>query len=451
MGEVVVELVTRFIDDRYRAPAADYSDLEPLLASLSAPPPASGVPLAGLLGRIEEAAGKGFDTANPGFAGYIPGGGLYAAALADLIACSVNRYTGVSEPAPALVQMEASVLRWLCRLFGFPDTSQGILTPGGSMANLSAIVTARTAKLGESFLDGTVYVSEEAHHSIAKSARFCGLPREALRIVGTDESLRMDTGRLRRAVQEDRERGLRPFMVIASAGTVGTGAVDPLGAVARLADEEGLWFHVDAAYGGFFQLTDRGTATLEGIERADSITLDPHKGLFLPYGTGCLLVRDAEALRAAHEVHAGYLPRPSENVELPDFASFSPELTREFRGLRLWLPLHLHGVQAFIRALDEKLDLARLVHDRLVALPELELPWPPQLSLVVFKPRGGTNQDTEGLLRRVNSSNRVWLSPAPVRGETYLRLCILSHRSRPDRIEEAVQIIGSAVAGHAYR
>lgn len=445
MGADVVDLVSRFIDDRYHAATADYTDLDPLLRSLAGPPPARGVPFGDLLQTIARAADKGFDPANPGFAAYIPGGGLYAAALADFIACCVNRYTGIAEPAPALVQMEAAVLRWLCRLFGFPDTSQGVLTPGGSMANLSAIVTARTAKLGENFLDGTMYVSEEIHHSVVKSARFAGLPSDAVRVVPTDERLRMDAAALRRSVGDDRRRGLRPFLVVASAGTINTGEVDPLPAIAEVAEEQSLWFHVDGAYGGFFQLTGRGREVLDGIARADSITLDPHKGLFLPYGTGCLLAKDGTALRAAHEVHAGYLPPPSDNAGLPDFSSYSPELTRDFRGLRLWLPLHLHGVDTFVRALDEKLDLARLVYDRLSAIPELDLPWRPTLSMVAFRPRGASTEETADFLRRINASGRLWLSSAPVRGEAYVRMCILSHRSRPERIEEAVDVIAAAL------
>ena len=413
---------------------------------MSAPPPGRGRSLRQLLDTIEIAAGKGFDTANPGFVGYIPGGGLYAAALADFVACVVNRYTGVAQPAPALVQMEASVLRWLCQLFGLPPTSQGVLTPGGSMSNLSAIVAARTAKLGERFLEGTMYVSAEVHHSVAKSARIAGLPRDSVRVVATDDALRMDPSSLRQAIAEDRTRGRTPFLVVASAGTINIGAIDPLADIAQVAEEEQLWFHVDGAYGGFFQLTERGRRALQGIELADSITLDPHKGMFLPYGTGCLLARDAEALRQAHEVQAHYLPRPSDDPGLPDFSSFSPELTRDFRGLRLWLPLHLHGVDAFVRALDEKLDLARFVHDQLDALPELEVPWPPQLSLVAFRPRNGTTEDAESLLDRINSSGRVWLSSAPIRGNTYVRICILSHRSHPERIREAVELIRSSVA-----
>lgn len=444
MGREVVDLVAAFVEARYDAPTSDYSDLGPLLEALSAPPGAGPTPLGDLLGTVSTAAGKGFDTANPGFVGYIPGGGLYAAALADFVACAVNRYTGVSTPAPALVTLEAGVLRWLCRLFGLPDTSQGVLTPGGSMSNLSAVVAARTARLGERFLDGTLYVSDEVHHSIAKAARIAGLPADAVRVVPTDGDLHLDPGAVRDAVAADRAAGRRPFLLVGSAGTVGTGAVDPLDDLATVAAEEELWFHVDAAYGGFFQLTERGRDRLRGIERADSVTLDPHKGLFLPYGTGCLLARDAAALRDAHEAHAHYLPRPSDRPELPDFSAFSPELTRDFRGLRLWLPLHLHGVDTFVRALDEKLDLARFVHDELSAVPSLELPWPPELSLVAFRPRGGSDADADALLDRVNGTGRMWLSSAPVRGRTYVRMCILSHRSHPDRIREAVEITRSA-------
>src|SRR4051794_18972337 len=289
MGRAAVDVASRFVDDRYAAATSNYDDLAPLLTSLSAPPGDGGTDLSALLATVEAAAGKGFDTANPGFVAYIPGGGLYAAALGDFLACVVNRYTGVAQPAPALVQMEASVLRWLCDLFGLPPASQGVLTPGGSMSTLSAVVTARADRLGEDFAAGTVYVSDEVHHSVAKSTQIAGLPRAALRIVPTDTSLRMDVDALRELVRADRASGRKPFLVVASAGTIGTGAVDPLPELASLAGDEQLWLHVDAAYGGFFQLTRRGRAALAGIERADSITLDPHKGLFLPYGTGCLL------------------------------------------------------------------------------------------------------------------------------------------------------------------
>jgi aromatic-L-amino-acid decarboxylase len=281
---------------------------------------------------------------------------------------------------------------------------------------------------------------------MAKSARIAGLPASAVRIVETSDDLRLDVDSLRRAINHDRIQGARPFLVVGSAGTINTGVVDPLDDIAEIAAEEGLWFHVDGAYGGFFQLTERGRRILQGIDRADSITLDPHKGMFLPYGTGCLLARDADALRHAHEVQAHYLPPPSDNPGLPDFASFSPELTRDFRGLRLWLPLHLHGVDAFAAALDEKLDLTRFVYDQLRAIPQLEVPWSPDLSLVAFRPADARPGDTDALLRQLNASGRMWFSSAPIRGHTYVRICILSHRSRPERIHEAVELIRAAVA-----
>jgi aromatic-L-amino-acid decarboxylase len=444
MGRDVVDAVASFVDGRYDARTYDFSGIDALLPMLSASPPDHGGDLSELLATIGVAAGKGFDPANPGFVGYIPGGGLYAAALADFLACALNRYTGVAAPAPALVQLEASVLRWLCDLFGLPAQSQGVLTPGGSMSTLSAVVAARANQLGESFADGTLYISDEVHHSVPKAAQIAGLPAAAIRVVPTDQSLRMDVSALRERIAADRADGLRPFLVVASAGTIGTGAVDPLDDIATVAAEERLWLHVDAAYGGFFQLTSRGRAALAGIERADTITLDPHKGLFLPYGTGCLLARDGETLRRAHEVHADYLPLPSAEAALPDFSSYTPELTRDFRGLRLWLPLHLHGVQTFIDALNEKLDLAQRVYDELAALDSLDVPWSPDLSLVAFRPRGGSDHDAQRLLDRINGSGRMWLSAAPVRGKLFLRICILSHRTRPDRIAEAIELIRDA-------
>jgi aromatic-L-amino-acid decarboxylase len=445
MGGTVVDLLSRFVDDRYDARTSDFSGIEPLLASLAGPPPAGPTPFGDLLARVSEAAGKGFDPANPGFVGYIPGGGLYAAALGDFIACVINRYTGVSAPAPALVQLESSVLRWLCDVFGLPSASQGVLTPGGSMSTLSAVVAARASRLGDDLRGATMYVSAEVHHCVAKAAQIAGLPRDCVRVVATDDVLRMDVAALQAAIAADREAGRRPFLVVGSAGTINTGAVDPLSAIADVAAAEDLWFHVDAAYGGFFQLTARGRPALAGIERADTITLDPHKGLFLPYGTGCLLARDAGALRAAHDVHADYLPPQSDDPGLPDFSSFTPELTRDFRGLRLWLPLHLHGVDTFVAALDEKLDLAQLLHRELSAMPELEVPWSPDLSLVVFRPRGGSDEDAADLLDRLNGTGRLWLSSSPMRGRVFLRMCVLSHRSRPARIREAVELIRAAV------
>jgi aromatic-L-amino-acid decarboxylase len=210
--------------------------------------------------------------------------------------------------------------------------------------------------------------------------------------------------------------------------------------VAREAD---VWFHVDGAYGGLFRLTARGRARLAGIEAADSVVLDPHKSLFLPHGTGVALVRDGATLRRAFAADGHYLQDVAGDEALPDYADLGPELTRDFRGLRLWLPLHLHGVAAFRDALDEKLDLAAYAHGELAGSGGLELPWAPDLSIVAFRLPGGeaANGANQALLARVNAGRRVHISSTLVGGVVTLRLCIISHRTHHDRVAEAVEVI----------
>jgi aromatic-L-amino-acid/L-tryptophan decarboxylase len=444
MGEAAVRLLERFVGDLPDAPAADLDGASDRAREVRGPLPDRGRAFDDVLTQVWRAAEKGFNTAGPGYLAYIPGGGLYAAALGDFLASGFNRFVGLWNPAPALAQIEWTVLRWLGGLFGYPEGMRGTLTSGGSLSNLSAIVTARAARLGVDFLDGTMYVTDQTHASVTKAARVAGLPARAIRIVPTDAELRMDVDALRGAIKQDRDAGRRPFLVVPSAGTTNTGAVDPLAETAAVAAEEGLWTHVDAAYGGFFRLTERGRRAFHGIEQADSITLDPHKAMFLPYGTGALLVREGSLLRDAHAVAGDYLQDLGAEEEIPNFTEYSPELSRPFRGLSMWLPLQLHGVDAFRSALDEKLDLARFVYEELRALPELEVPWQPELSVVAFRLTGDDDDRNAALLERINASRRVFLSSTRIRGRYFLRVCIVSHRTHRDRVEEAVEIIRSA-------
>jgi aromatic-L-amino-acid decarboxylase len=304
--------------------------------------------------------------------------------VADLIADAINRYVGLWRAAPGLVQLESNVITWLCEIVGLPAGSGGVLTSGGSLATFSATVAARH-RLGERFADGTIYTSTQAHHSVARAAILAGFPAAQVRAIEVDDEQRVRVDRVADAIVADRAAGLRPCLLVASAGTTNTGAVDDLEGLADLAGREGVWLHVDAAYGGSFALTQRGRATLRGLGRADSITLDPHKGFFLPYGTGALLVRDPAALRRAHSLHADYLPPMQEDPDFVDFCELSPELSRDFRGLRLWLPLKLIGADAFAAALDEKLDLAQHAAEVLRGMAEVELLAAPQLSLLAFR------------------------------------------------------------------
>ncbi|MDQ4026856.1 MAG: pyridoxal-dependent decarboxylase [Actinomycetota bacterium] len=448
LGHAALEFSADFIEARASAPASDVDDAGWRLAEdlIGTPPPETGRDFAELLNVIDAASAKAFDTTGPGYMAFIPGGGLYAAAIASLLAAVTNRYVNIAAPAPAMVAIEASVVRWLCGLFGYGEESQGILTSGGSMANFSAVVAARAHHLGEGFLDGTLYVTEHTHQSVAKAALLAGFPPGAIRTVPSKSDLTMDADALVDAVKADRSAGRRPFLVVASAGTVDTGAVDSIGVLVDVARAEDLWLHIDAAYGGFFQLTDRGRALFAGIEKADSITLDPHKGMFLPYGTGCLLVRNGELLRRSHRVEAHYLQDLAEDHRIPNFADYSPELSRDFRGLRVWLPLHLHGVSAFRAALDEKLDLARVVYEGLSAENALEVPWDPSLSIVAFRLRDGDGSANRALLDRINATARVFLSSTVVDGRFTMRVCVLAHRTHRDRIDETIEIIRKEAA-----
>lgn len=441
MGSAALGALIEFVSGLDEAPAVDHDGVLELAARYREEAPEFGESFEKVLASIMEASAKSVESAGPGFFAYIPGGGLYASALASLLAFGMNRYASLWGVAPAVAQIEASVVRWLCDMFDFPPEARGVLTSGGSIANLSAVVTARSALLGEDFLDGTMYTSEHAHHSVAKAALIAGIPPRNVRMVPCTDDLRMDVNALHDMIDADRRTGLRPFCVVANAGTTNTGAIDPLVELVGIAHERRMWVHVDAAYGGFFQLTGRGRRALRGINGADSITLDPHKGMFLPYGTGALIVRDGRRLREAHHLDANYLQDVGEEGEIPSFSDYSPELSRDFRGLRVWLPVKLHGLQAFRDALDEKLDLARYVFETLSADERFEVPWEPALSVVPFRLRDASNEGNRALLEKINASRRVFLSSTTLSGRFTLRICILSHRSHRDRVEECAEIV----------
>jgi len=414
-------------------------------------PAEQGRPLRELLDVIVQAAENDKNAASGGALAFIPGSGIVSSAAADLIAGVYNRYTAFSVVSPAMVALEAEVLRWLASLMGLPETSGGSLTSGASMAIFSAVVCARN-RLPENFLNGIVYTTDQTHHCLSKAMRLAGFPSSALRRVPADDGWRMNVRALRAMIAEDRSAGHIPLCIAANGGTTNTGAIDPLKELAAVAREENLWFHVDAAYGGFFQLTDRGRRRLSGIEQADSIVVDFHKGLFLPFGTGCLLVRDREILHRAHSGDdASYLRdlqgNNSNDVYLPDFAETSPELTRPNRGLRVWLPLHLHGVAAFRKALDDKLDLAEHVYHALQEMPQIQVLAEPELSVVAFYCRdaNGTKAEedisTEELVRYVNRAGRVSLATTRIHERTVARIAILNVRTTAVIIEDTLSMI----------
>jgi aromatic-L-amino-acid decarboxylase len=453
LDEVSARVIAH-VDSLGGQPAAEMEGGAELARALSEPePPEMGVPASELLDLLfDQAIPRSFNAASPGYLAYIPGGGIVSSAVADLIAGCANRFTGVWQAAPALVQLETNVLRWLCRIVGLPAGSGGILTTGGSLASFSAIVAARRERLPEDFLKGVLYASDQTHHAVSKAAVLAGFPARNVRSIPTDENFRLRLDLLAKQIAADRESGFTPFLVCGNAGTTNTGAIDDLAALANLAAQENLWFHVDAAYGGFFMLTERGRRAMNGIERSDSVVLDPHKGLFLPYGTGALLVRDAGTLRRAHSAGAAYLPHLQDDPDFVDFCEVSPELSRAYRGLRVWLPIKLHGLGVFRKNLEEKLDLADYAARELRKMPGIEIVAEPQLSVVAFRLLQPDLGDMElnilnrTLIERINAKKRVHISGTLLRGEFVLRICVLSFRTHLDRIEQGLEDIREAVA-----
>lgn len=382
-------------------------------------------------------------TNGPGYLAYVPGGGIFPAALADLLSNTTNRFTGAWFAAPALVQLEANVLEWFREWMLFPEGAGGVFTTGGSTATFNAIVCAREKILGPKIREGVLYTSSQAHHSVKKSARLAGIAADRIRAIPVDASFRLRIDALASAVADDRAAGLVPFLVVSSAGTTNTGAVDPLAAIADLSAREGMWHHVDGAYGAFFHAVPELRSLLDGLPRADSLTLDPHKGLFLPYGTGALLVRDARDLRRVHGASADYMPDAAP-PEIYDPATHGPDLSRDFPGFRVWLTLKLFGAARIRAAIAEKRALATFAAARIADLPSVTMVAPPQLSLFAFRVHDD-DAATKRVLEAVNARGRVLLSGCTAEGRYLARVCVLSFRTRQPSVDALVEDLATCM------
>ncbi|HEU4459848.1 MAG TPA: aminotransferase class V-fold PLP-dependent enzyme [Methylibium sp.] len=454
-GRRVVDALVDWQERRAAAPIFQPTPPARIDALLATPPPEPPGDLDALLATLLAAADGGWNKSDGGDLAYVPSGGLASGALAALLAAGLHPFTGACDEAPALVALEEGVLRWLAGVFGLPAASEGLLLSGGSLANQTAIVCAREACASPdgareaAAFDATrhvAYLSERAHHSLAKALRLAGVPAAALRQVATDGATRIDLAALRAQIAVDRAAGRVPWLVVGTAGSTDTGAIDDLAALAAIAREAGCWFHVDAAYGGMFALTARGRERLAGIDAADSITVDAHKGLFLPYGVSALLVRRPGALGRAHAGVGAYqrgLPEPD---GLPHYFQRGPELTRPFRGLLLWLPLQLHGVAAFRAVLDRSLDLAQEAALRLARVPGLALAGgAPALSIVAFRATAGDVQ-TQAVVDAMNGCGRLHVSSTTLFGHAVARLAFLHPRTTRAHLDEAIAIAERTLA-----
>ena len=431
-----VEITTQYLERLRELPSFPSTSGDETSARFDEPLPERGIGAAALedLQAVLALARPG----GPRFFGYVLGSGEPVAAVADLVASVLNQNVTAWRSGPAAVTIERTVVRWLAEAIGCKDFT-GSFTGGGSMANLMALAMARGASP-----TGTLYASTEAHMSIPKAAALLGLGYDAVRAVVVDASFRMVPEALDRAIRDDLAAGKRPIAVIATAGTVAMGSIDPLDAVAEVAKAHGLWLHVDGAYGALAALAV--PETFRGLDRADSISIDPHKWLYQPLDCGCLLYRDPAVARATFS-HTGDYAQSLQSDPDESFAFFeeSLELSRRFRALKVWLSLRYHGVGAFREAIRGDLALAQRLASRIDAEPALERLAPVALSAVCFR-HEGSDDFNRRILQRIIRRGRVYISNATIGGRFALRACIVNHRSRPEDVDAIVSETLAAAA-----
>ena len=463
VNEVVLEYFSEVSD----LPVFPQTFAGDTLEQVGATLPVEGEPIEDLVNDCRTIIKRSRHNGHPRFFGYVASPATPAGAFADLIASALNSNVTSWRSGPGATEIERTVVRWLGSLIGYDEHARGLLTSGGSMANMTALLIAQRAKTGrevgrsglwQSEVPMTIYASEQVHMSIPKAADMLGFGRDQVRLIECDDQFRLDVKHLRERIKTDIQAGTKPFCIVGSAGTTNTGAVDPLSEIADIAKEFGLWFHVDGAYGAPAALDESKRALFVGLERADSISLDPHKWLYVPLDCGCLLFRDETKARVAFgDEEADYIKVLEQDAdESFAFWNYGPELSRRFRALKIWLTLRYYGARRIAAAITEDNVLAGYLAELVEQAEDFELLAKPQLSICCFRylPPGVTSQEKEDELNRLNEKimyavqrgGRAYLSSATVHGKFALRACITNFRTTRADIEATLQIIREAAA-----
>ena len=442
--EILIERSRQLPGDR----AWDGEFLQELAARLAEDPPEAGQPPREVIDRaVRDVLSPTMRHDHPRAFGFVPSAPTWPGVLADYLATgfNINAATWLSASGPS--QLEAVVIDWFRRWLGYPETAGGILTSGGSAAALDALVAAREAAGHPA--QATVYMSDQGHSAQIRAARIIGLRPEGIRVLAATADFRLDPATLAAAVGVDRAAGRTPIAVCADAGSTSTGAVDPLGAIADYCAAQGIWLHVDAAYGGFAALTEPGARLLRGIERADSIGLDPHKWFFQPYEAGCLLVRDARTLERAFAIHHDVLQDSVWGANHPNQADRGLQLSRRDRALKIWMSVQIFGLAAFRDAVAQGIERAGRAARYVADSPLLELMTPASLGIVCLRvnPRGGAHHERElyqinrKVLARLFWEDRAFLSSTLLGRRLALRLCVINHTTTWDDVRETLEAI----------
>ncbi|HYM48937.1 MAG TPA: aminotransferase class V-fold PLP-dependent enzyme [Candidatus Limnocylindrales bacterium] len=456
LGEATLAMLLEQLANPGRVPVVGGASPDEMRRRLHRPPPEHGADFSGLLNAIVEHVLPAMVRGDhPGYMAFIPGQGTWPGALGDFIASALNLYGGSWKEGAGPAQLELTVLDWFKQWIGYPETASGTLVSGGSAANMTALACARESVAGVMSDRLVIYLGDQAHSSMARAARVLGFRPEQVRILPVDERYRLRADALQGAVEADRRAGRRPFLVGAAAGSTNTGAIDPLPALAAVCKAQGLWLHVDGAYGAFATLTERGRTWLGGMELADSVTLDPHKWLYQPYECGCVLVRDGPLLRRAFAIAPDYLKEVTSSNPEVNFVDLGLQLSRATRALKVWLSVQYFGLAAFREAIDHSIDLAQRAERRIAASRSLELLSPASLSVVCFRRRFDDTDDeavieqrNRALLRGLEETGRAWLSSTRLRGRYAIRICVTNHNTQARHVDWALDWLERAPLDH---
>jgi glutamate/tyrosine decarboxylase-like PLP-dependent enzyme len=459
LGRAALDRIAAYYDTLPARPVFIPSTSEALRALLDEPLPQNGAPFDSLLEELDTKVVRySRHNAHPRMYGYVASPGTPVTAVGSMIQSALNVNVTAWRSGPAAAELEHVTINWLKEMLGYPKASIGLFTSGGSMANFAALAAARSAKApGNVVHDGfagarpmCVYVSQEAHFSIAKAAGMLGIGEANVRHVKTDACFRLNLDDLARLVSEDRAAGRLPFCVVANAGTTATGAIDPIADLAAFAGKNDLWLHVDAAYGGPAALVPGIRPRFAGIDLADSVALDPHKWLYLPVGCGCVLYRDPAAARAAFSHGAEYTRTIGlERDEAFAFWDYGPELSRPFRALDLWLLMKYAGAKRLSEAIEQNIACAKYFETLVQSAPDFEMLAPVELSIFCFRYKnaeGDPNALNERILIALQKAGSSYLSNASLRGQFALRGCVLNYRTTKRDMDQLLEDVRSAAA-----
>jgi len=419
----------------------DPAVLRPLMRK---PPPAKAVSADEIFETMSrDIFSNMMNVGHPRHFAFVPVPSNFVSVMADTLAAGFNVFSGSWLAGSGSVALELAVIDWLRQWCGLPETAGGLFVSGGSMANLTAIVAARHAKLNDRIEGAVVYYSDQAHSSVDRAWRVAGFLPEQIRKIPSDAQFRLPLDELARHIAEDRAAGLRPFAIVANAGTTNTGAIDPLPEIAAISKENNLWMHVDGAYGAAAALCDRGRTLLRGLELADSMSLDPHKWLFQSMECGCVLLRDADILKATYRITPEYLADVHRNVSEVNPHDYGMQLTRSFRALKVWMSIQYFGLDAFRAAMESGFELAEFAESKLRAMPGWEIVTPAQMGIVTFHhPIANYEKIHDAML----SDGFALATSTVLKGRKVLRFCTINPRTTEEDIVRTIEWIDGLVS-----